>query len=367
MTWIRPLSRQALIAGGVASALALLGILLSGKDQFFRSYLLAFAFWFGIAFGCLGIQMIHALTGGRWGTPVMRFSYAASTTLPILGALFLPILLGFSSLYPWARPEAASDPVLVHKAPYLNIPFFIARALLCFAAWIALSQLLYKRAVARGIDRPASDKMRALSGPGILVLAITMTLAAIDWLMSLDPHWFSTMFAVIVMVGQLLSGMCFVVAALVLVAAREESDVSRDALHDLGNMMLVFTMLWAYTSFSQYLIIYAGNVSEDVPFYVHRAYGGWQHVGVALILLHFTVPFLVLLSRRSKRSTEMMVRVALGVLAMRLVDLFWMTAPSFSDRLRVHWMDLVLPIAIGGIWLWYFLRRLSLVPLPATR
>lgn len=357
--WTEPLMKQAGLVGVGALALLAVGAAVSGADQFFRSYLIGYVYWLGIAFGCLGIQMIHALTGGRWGPPIQRTLYAASATLPLLAVLFLPLLGGIEALYPWARPEALEDPVLQHKAAYLNVPFFIGRALACLIVWSLLALALYRRAVPR-LGKTSSSKMRVIAGPGLLIGAMTMSVAAIDWLMTLEPHWFSTMFPVIVIVGQLLSAQCFVIAMLVFEKKKTAGEVPIDPLHDLGNLLLLFVMLWAYVSYSQYLIIYAANMAEDVTFYVHRSAGGWQSVAFGLIVLHFAVPFLVLLSRRSKRSPQILGALAGGLLLMRLVEIFWVVGPNFSgDHVSVHWMDLAGFVAIGGLWGAYFFYRLG--------
>lgn len=357
--YTEPLMKRAGLVGVAALGLLVVGAIAGDRDQFFRSYLIGFVFWLGIAFGCLGIQMIHALTGGRWGPPIQRTLYAASTTLPLFAVLFLPLLGGMQALYPWARPEALDDHVLQHKAAYLNVPFFIGRALACLAVWSALAMVLYRRAIPR-LGKTSSAKMRVIAGPGLLIGAMTMSVAAIDWLMSLEPHWFSTMFPVIVIVGQLLSAQCFVIAMLVFDKKKTGGEVPIDPLHDLGNLLLLFVMLWAYVSYSQYLIIYAANMAEDVTFYAHRSAGGWQSVAFGLIVLHFAVPFFVLLSRRSKRSPQILGTLAAGLILMRFVELYWVTAPNFyGDHVSFQWMDLAGVIAVGGVWSAYFFHRLG--------
>ena len=357
--WAEPLMKRAGAIGVGALGLLIVGGLAGGMDQFFRSWLIGYVFWLGLAFGCLGIQMIHALTGGRWGPPIRRTLYAGSTTLPLLTVLFLPLFGGLQALYPWTRPEAAHDPIIQHKAAYLNVGFFSVRALVCLAIWNVLAFALYKAAIPR-LNKGSSPKMRRIAGPGLLIGAMTMSVAAIDWLMTLDPHWFSTMFPVIVIVGMLLSAQCLVIGMLIFEKKQTGGKVPIDPLHDLGNLLLLFVMLWAYVSYSQYLIIYAGNMSEDVPFYVHRSTGGWQAVAFGLIVLHFAVPFLVLISRRSKRSPQILGSLAAGVLVMRFVEIFWVVAPEFyGHQVTLHWMDLVAWVAIGGIWCAFFLHRLS--------
>jgi hypothetical protein len=350
--------KTALVAGAVGMGACVIGALVSGPDAFFQAYLVGVIFWIEIAFGCLGIQMIHALTGGGWGMLARRPLYAGSSTMPFCALAFLPLLAGLPRLYPWARPEVvAADKLIQHKAAYLNGPFFAARAVLYFAVWSTLALVLFQRAKRRDGKPSTGRSMRMIAGPGILASGLTMTFAAIDWLMSLDPHWFSTMFGLLVIVGSLLGALCF--SILVVTSETSEEDISKDRLHDLGKLLLVFVMLWAYLSFSQYLIIYAGNMAEDVPFFVHRSHGGWQHLALGLIVLHFAVPFVVLLTRRTKRSPKALRAVAVGILGMRLIELFWFAAPNFrGHHIKVTFLDVAAPVGIGGFWLFWFSRRL---------
>jgi hypothetical protein len=198
------------------------------------------------------------------------------------------------------------------------------------------------------------------------VYGVTMTLAAVDWAMSLEPHWFSTMYGVIFVVGQALSTLAFAIVASSWLHKREPFRrwLSADHFHDLGNLMFAFVLLWAYTTFSQFLIIWSGNVSEETPWYLARTRGGWQGAALALALFHFVLPFLLLLWRRIKRNTSVLPWVALLLLAMRFVDVFWLVAPAFHpEGLVVHWLDVVVPIAIGGFWVAFFVQNLKGRPL----
>ncbi len=347
------------VAGLAACAVGFAAFGPDVRQQFFRSYLLGFVFVFGIAFGCLAVQMIHALTGGRWGMAVRRPLIAASSTLPLLGVMFVPLLAGMKVLYPWARPEAANDALLVRKALYLNVPGFAIRAVILFALWSALATVAYKRALDGGLGKPASAQLRVVSGPGLLFCALSMTVAAIDWLMSLDPYWSSTMFSAIVMVGQLLSAIAFVVSILLLEASARDSEIPIDAMHDLGNLLLVFVMIWAYFSYSQYLIMYASNIAENAPYFVRRSNNGWQYLSIALIVLHFAVPFLLLVSKRSKRRPKILRAIAAGILVMRLVENYWVIGPNFHHQgFTASLLDVAAPVGLGGVWLWFFLKRL---------
>lgn len=354
-----PLQRNALIVAGVGALGCGVGIAVSGLPQFFRSYLVGFIFVFGFSFGCLCLQMLHTLSGGAWGVLARKPFHAASSTMPVVALLFVPVIIGMKSLYPWANPDVvAHDHLIQHKVAYLNQPFFIGRVVFYFAVWCFLALALYRRAARRGSRERASRTMRMIAGPGILASGLTMTFAAIDWVQSLDPHWVSTMLGPLVIVGTLLSSMAFTIIMVTSEERTKADPLPIPALHDLGNLLLVFTLVWAYFSFSQYLIIYAGNMVEDAAWFVHRTEHGWQHIALGLIVLHFAVPFLVLLSRRTKRSPQAVRRVAIGILVMRLVEIFWFAAPNWLHHgVKVHWMDITAPMLVLGLWLFWFSKR----------
>lgn len=357
--------RMALLVGAAALVVCALGAA-SSPAQFFQSYLFAFLFWAGIALGCFALVMLHNLVGGGWGVAVRRLIESGTKTLPLVALLILPLLAGMRHLYIWARPEAvAADELLQHKSPYLNVPFFVGRTVFYFAVWIVIAWLLNKW-TSNGV---AEGRARALSGPGILLFGLTVTFASIDWVMSLEPHWFSTIYGIVFMVGQVLATLAFLIAALMLLArSRPVGDPLRpQSLHDLGNLMLAFVMLWAYVAFSQYLIIWSGNLPEELPWYVKRLRGGWGWFAGALIGFHFILPFLLLLSRQNKRRLGALAAIAGGMIVMRLVDLYWIVTPAFHGRqLHFHWMDLAAPIGVGGIWLAGFAWNLKKQPLPAA-
>jgi hypothetical protein len=363
--------RRALMVGGVAVAVCIIGAIFN-LDQFFRSYLVAYVFWLGITLGCLAILMLQHMSGGAWGLVIRRLLESATRTFPLLALLFLPIALGVRSLYIWALPPAdASEALkhaLEHKALYLNIPFFLARAIFYFAVWNLMSYFLNKWSLEqdRTGDRPLTTKLQSLSGPGLVLYGLTVTFASVDWMMSLEPQWFSTMYGILIMGGQGLSAMAFIIAVVVALSQyRPLSDVVKPRhLHDLGKLMLAFLMLWAYFSFSQFLIIWAGNLPEEIPWYVRRLQSSWKWLGLALVVLQFALPFVLLLSRDLKRNARRLVIVAVAVIVMRLVDLIWLTGPEFhGGALRIHWMDVLMPIGLGGLWLGYFAHQLKARPL----
>jgi hypothetical protein len=366
---LRRIQHVALIAGLIALGLCGVGACLS-PAQFLRSYLVAYLFWFGIALGCMAILMIHHIAGGAWGAVIRRLLESGTRTLPLMALLFLPLALGLRSLYEWARPEAvAQDAILQHNSLYLNVPFFLARAAFYFAVWLIIALFLNRWSLDQDstTDPAVGRRLELLSRGGLLAVGLTMTFASIDWVMSLDPRWYSTIYGILVMGGQVLGAMAFVIPMTALLARGPLSRVvTAQQFHDLGKLMLAFLMLWAYFAFSQFLIIWSANLPEEIPWYLRRMSAGWQAMSVGLILFHFILPFLVLLSRDVKRRAGTLAAVALFVLLLRFIDVFWLVTPAFSPAaFAVHWMDIVTPVGVGGIWLWVFVWQLQGRPLIA--
>ena len=363
----------ALVAGLAATAAFSAGAAIShDPERFMRSYLLAFLFWVGLALGSTGLLMLHHMVGGGWGLIIRRMLEAASRTLPLMALFSVPILAGLPHLYIWARPEVvAGDKLLQHKAPYLNGPFFIGRTAFYFAVWMLFSHLLSRWSAEqdRTGDPAVLRRMRSLSAPGVLIYGLTVTFAAIDWAMSLEPHWFSTAFGALFIIGQVLSTLALVVIGTMLLGeSKPLSDViTRQRLNDLGNLMLAFVMLWAYISFSQFLIIWSGNLPEEITWYRERLKGGYGAIAVFLLIFHFAVPFLILLSRKVKRRARSLGMLAIALFVIRLVDVFWLVSPvEGTHGVHVSWLDLAAPIGMGGIWLSVFIWQLKgrpLVPL----
>ncbi|HVG18196.1 MAG TPA: hypothetical protein VNI02_04025 [Blastocatellia bacterium] len=366
--------QRALIVGVAGLVLCGLGaVVMQDATQFFRSYLLAFIFWIGIALGSFAILMVQHMSGGAWGLVIRRLLESATRTFPLLLLLFIPIAIGVTRLYVWTNPDAPGlsaemREILHHKQPYLNVTFFLIRAAFYFFVWIGVTYYLNKWSLEQdrtGV-RYLTRKMQVLSGPGLLLYGFTVTFSSIDWVMSLSPEWFSTIWGILFMGGQGLSAMAFMIAALVLLSNRKPlSDVIAPShLHDLGKLMLAFLMLWAYFSFSQFLIIWSGNIPEEAVWYTRRLHTGWRWVGLALVLLHFALPFVLLLSRDLKRSGRTLAIVAIAIIIMRYVDLIWLTGPEFGGgHFAVSWMDLVMPFGVGGIWMAFFLYQLKTRPL----
>ena len=368
------LQRYGLVAAFWGILAGLVGLFLDA-DQFFRSWLVGFLFCLGLSLGPLALLMLQHLSGGHWGLAGRRVFEAASRNIPFVALLFVPLAFGLPRLYTWAQPGAGTDHVVQQKALYLNVPFFLGRAILYFVIWSACSWLLNSWSAAQDRGEVAvhpSDtrRFRTVSAPGLLVYVITMTFASVDWIMSLDPHWYSTIFGLIFVVSQGLAGLALVISVLALLLNVEPyASYLRPGLHflDLGKLLLAFVMLWAYLSFSQLLIIWSGNLPEEITFYANRFRGGWQYVSLLVLSGHFALPFVLLLSRDLKRRPRLLAQVAIWILVMRVVDLIWYVEPMFPHgRFPIHWMDVALPVGLAGIWLFLFARNLrsrALLPL----
>lgn len=356
-----------LVAGGIGAVM--------NPSQFFQSWLVGFIFLLGLALGSLGLLMLQHLSGGQWGLVGRRVFEASARTLPLLAVLFIPILFAMPTLFEWARPEVvAGDGILQKKAPYLNVPFFTGRAIFYFLFWIFCGWMLTKWSAAQDRGTESTDaagmvRFRTLSAPGILVLVLTITFATTDWVMSLDPHWFSTIFGLMFTAGFGLSALALTIAVLASIGPEGAlaGILTKRHFHDLGKLLLAFTMLWAYLNFSQFLIIWSGNLPEEIPWYVERLRGGWGVVAIALVIGHFFLPFMLLLSQDLKKRPQLLARVAMFILAMRLVDTIFLISPTFAhEGFPIHWMDIAIPAGLLGVWLFLFarfLRSRALAPL----
>ena len=367
------LQQRALTVGGVALLVSILGAVRT-PGLFYQSYLMSFMLILGLTLGSLGLVMLQHLTSGHWGIIIRRPLESATRTLPLLVAFFLPIMfVGMKYLYgAWLDPERVKEePLSDFQQKYLTHGGFITRAVIYFAIWLLLMALFNswsKQQDANQTDRALRRRLKMLAGPGIILYVFVMSFAAIDWVMSLSPHWASTIYGFLFVAGQLISSMSLMIAVVVLLARAEPfaSVLQKRHLHDLGKLLLAFVMLWAYFDFSQLLIIWSGNLPEEISFYRTRLYGGWGVVAVIVLVFHFFVPFFLLLSEEVKRNAKVLPKIAVWLIFMRLVDLFWMTRPEFTSRAVPTWLDVVLPIALGGLWLGYFafnLKQLPLLPL----
>lgn len=364
--------QRALLVGIAGILLSITGLLLDGWTEFLRSYLFAYLFWTGMGLGCLGILLMHHTVGGKWGMLIRRMCEAGSRTVPYMILLLIPVLVSLPTLYSWARPEAAKDPVIAGKALYLNVPGVIIRTIFYFAVWTFYAYKLSKWSSEQDVSGDARliDKMRALSAPGLVVFTFVTTFAFIDWIMSLEPHWFSTVYGAMFLIGQMLESFAFVIALVIVLGDRPplRQYVTKQHLHDLGNMMFAFMVLWAYLSFSQFIITWAGNLPDEIPWYLSRLRGGWGWVALAIVIFHFATPFVLLLMRGIKRHADRLLKVCILMIAVRIVDVYWIVEPAFyGQKINIHWLDFVTPLAVGGLWLAAFFWQLKSRPLVPLR
>ena len=369
------LRQRGIVVGGAGLVLAAIGLVLRPGDLM-PSWLIGFLFCTGLSLGSLSLLMMQHMSGGNWGLVSRRIFEAGSRLLPYCVLLFLPVAIFAPKLFLWAQGPAVvqADEILKFKQPYLNLPFFWIRAAVYFLVWFGCAMLLNRWSAQQdrgeaGVTERDTLRFRVISAPGLLIYVVLMSLAAVDWIMSLDPHWYSTIFGFIMVAGQALTALSFAVAVLALFATREPMNQVLKAghFHDLGKLMLAFVMLWAYFSFSQFLIIWAGNLPEEIPFYLRRFDGGWGFFSLVLAFGHFVLPFCLLLSRDLKRRPHMLARVAWFIIAIRLVDLIWLVAPNFNPNtggfMPVTLANIGVPLALAGVWLVLFAQQLGRLPL----
>jgi len=368
--------RRVALVVGVAGLAICAWSALTDTATFFQAYLLAFAYVAAVTLGSLSILLIQHTVTGRWGLAIRRHLEAATRLLPLIAVLFIPVVLGLHHLYGWADPAVvAGSAVLQRKVAYLNVPGFIGRAVLYFAVWLTLAYILnrWSRRQDTITDVNLPIRFRQLAAPGLVAYALTVTFASFDWLMSLEPEWYSTMFGVQFFAGGALAAMS--VTILVLSRTAKQGPLAAilkpETIGDLGNLTLAFTLFWTYVTFSQFLIIWSGNLPEEVPWYWDRVNGGWQYVGISLGLLQFIVPFLCLLPRSNRRDLRRLARLAAFILVMRFADLLWIVGPTFSPGLfRFPLVNVGAMAMLGGLWFWLYagqLGRLPLLPLKDAR
>lgn len=363
--------RRAGLLGVAALAASLAGAVFD-TGRFFEAYLVGFALVLGAGLGTTALLMLHHLVGGGWGRVSRRILEAGSRTLPLVALAFLPIAAGAFSLYEWTRAEEViRDPVLEHKSAYLNYGFFVARAAVFFGVWLAGARLIDRWAESADAGSGGLDRLQKACAAGILIYVLTMSFAAIDWVMSLSPHWYSTIFGLLTISGQVLTALSVTSIAVVAFSSLGPLNevVTSRHLHDLGNLILTFVMLWAYLSFSQFLLIWSANLPEEIPYYLVRTAAGWEWAAGLLIVFHFAVPFALLLSRRMKRTGRTLASIAAALVVMRWLDLYWIIVPAVRGTARLHWLDVTTPVALASLWAWSFLgelpRRGLVAPQPA--
>jgi hypothetical protein len=352
-----------MIAGVLGVVLAVAGFFMSGIDQFYQAYLVAYTFWMGVILGSMALLMVQHLSGGVWGIILRRPFEAAVRTLPIMTVLFLPIVFGMNSLYHWTHPDP-NDTVIQLKIAYLNPTAFLIRQVIYFAIWNTICFLLTKWSAEhdRTGDPALVNKMSKLSGAGLLIYGLSVTFAMVDWTMSVNPHWFSTIWGMLYAGGQGLSAFAFGIIVLLMLAQTAPLNrvLTSDHFHDLGKLLFAFLMLWAYLSFSQFLIIWSANLPEEIPHYLDRWENSYRYLSVFIVVGHFILPYALLLSRDLKRNMGKLRIIATWILLARVADYYWHIVPELrTGGLQISLLDVALPLALGGIFISLFVSQLG--------
>ncbi len=358
------LGTGALVLGLVGLGASAIGYV-QDKDQFYHSYLVAFFFWLTVALGSLFFILLHHLTRANWSTVLRRLSESIMSTIPFMLVLFVPILFGLHDLYHWSHEDAvATDQLLQLKSPYLNVPFFLIRVAFYFTVWTvaAFALIKFSNKQDRGHEDSLYIKMRKVSAPGLLLFAFTLTFAAFDWLMSLEPHWYSTIFGVYIFSGTFIAAIAFTI---IMVAYQIKQGVLKGVItvehrHNLGKLLFAFTVFWAYIGFSQYLLIWYANIPEETFWFLQRWEGSWKIVSIILPIGHFGLPFLMLIPRAAKRSFGWLLFMAVYMLIMHYIDIYWIVMPNhLKQNAAWGWVDLSTFVGIGGIFVWLFWRKFT--------
>jgi hypothetical protein len=364
---LRRWQRVALFFGILLLIISIIGAFFS-PAEFFHSYLFSYLFWIGLTLGSMAIVMIQYLTGGAWGVITRRTLESAMRTLPLLVLLFIPVVIGIPNLYDWAHIDRVhNDPALLHRYIYMNPLVFIFRAAAYFIIWMVFAYFLDKWSGVEDAQGDQTTRLARLSAPGLIVYVFTVTFASIDWAESLTSHWSSTIWGFVFVVGQGLTAISFAIVAMALLSRRAPmSDaVKTSHFHDLGKLLLMFVMLWGYLAYSQLIIVWSGNLTNEIPWYLPSFGTSWGWIGgLGLILFQFLIPFLLLLSKTLKKNPILLSSVVGILIFMRFVDLFWIVMPQFyKNGFRLHWLNFSVPLALGGIWIAAFLWQLKKRPL----
>ena len=367
------------LVGAVTAALGIVVCAILGfgnPKQFYFSYLVSFLFFLSLALGGLFFVLIQYASQGGWGIVLRRIGETVFATLPVMAVLFLPIVFGMHDLYHWSVPGASEhDPFLAWKKPFLNVPFFLLRALIYFTCWSFIALLYYRLSRRQDTtgDHAISGRLRKLAGPAIIVLALTQTFASVDWIMSLTPHWYSTMFGVYFFAGSFVGfiALLAVMAVAMRGAGLLDTVISTEHLHDVGKFLFAFTAFWAYIAFSQFFLMWYANLPEETILYKARLEGSWKSVSILLMVGHFAVPFLFLMGRAVKRRGWTLAVGGVWLLIMHFIDLYWQIMPSLHpEGVRVSVLDVAAFLAIGGCFVasvGWLMRRQALVPVRDPR
>jgi hypothetical protein len=372
---VESLQTRAMFIGIVGVAASVAGAVIS-PETFYSAYLTVFMWALGMSLGCMAVLMLYHLVGGGWGTVARRTLEAGMMTMPLMAVLFVPIWLNLPRLYEWARPGSfAKNSKLAEIAhSYLNSNGILVRAALYFTLWLLMAFLLRRWSTEQDTPEGGAKstlRFRALSAPGLVVYSLSFSFACVDWVMSLQARWISTIYGLIFIAGQALAAYCLVVLTETILGKRKPMSeyLKATEIHDHGKFMLAFVMVWAYFNFSQWLIIWSGNLPDEITWFLRRINGSWGYVALAIVVFHFAVPFVLLLSVRLKRQTSSLVWIASWLIIMRLVDIFWHIEPAQSlqhNSFHISWTFFAAIAGVGGLWSAYFFHNLRSRPLLAV-
>jgi hypothetical protein len=361
--------QQRFLIAGIVLLVAAIADGIRVPEQFFRSYLLAYMFWIGLSLGCAAFLLLNYLTGGFWGLPVKRPLEAGVRTLPLMTVLLVPLLFGMRALFPWMHPGiVAANPELQFKSVYLNLPFFLGREAIYFAFWLWIAYRLshWSSEIDRTGDPAYESRLEGMSGWALVVYGLTVTFFSVDWVMSLESYWFSTIWGLIFIVIQVQAGIAFSVLVARFLGNYDPVDkaITPPRFNDLGNLLLTFVILWAYLAFSQFLIIWSGDLITEIPWYISRMGHGWEILAAIILVLYFAAPFFLLLMKTLKRQATILARLCAAILFFNFLDLFWMIVPAFHpNHPHFYLLDALLTLGMGAIWMAVYIWKLKSFPL----
>lgn len=358
---------KALILAAILLGVSLIGLFTGNTATFYQSYLIGYFYAICFALGCLGLLCVQHLSGGGWGIAIRRMLEAGAKTIPFFAILFIPIILGSHHIYEWTHHDVVQNNHILHqKEPYLNMPFWLIRTAFYFIFWITVTYGLSRMSLRQDKtgDPSISDRMTLWSGPALLFNILICTFASVDWFMSTEPEWYSTIYGMLFIAQQAVSVISFMIVIGVLLSAVAPMDkvIVPKHLHDLGKFLLAFTMLWAYFSFSQYIIVWAGNLPEETTWYLKRIRGFGEYMAYFIVVAHFLLPFIILLSRDLKRRASAIAKIAGFMIVMRLIDAVWFIAPGFTKGIgnfHLNWMHFVLPLGMFALFIGLFMMNLK--------
>jgi hypothetical protein len=368
--------RNTLAFIALASILACVAGYFTNPARFFQSYTVAFAYTTYIGVGAFFFVMVQFLTGSAWSVTMRRIMENVMMTIPIGLLLFVPLVLGMKEIYPWMdAAKVAADPVIKSKSAFLNQNFFIVRGIIYFALWSLWAGSIYRQSTKQDTEKSIRQMHIASkwSAPGLFLAVVVGSISSFDWLMSLEPTWYSTIFGLVTLTGGALA--FFSVVTLVSLGFRRagvlSNSITQEHYHDLGKWMFALTAFYTYCAFSQYMLIWYSNIPEETIWYRHRLEGGWFSISILMPFLRFLIPFFLLLCRAAKRSLKMVAFIAVWSLVVEFIDLYWIVMPTYyKNGPQFHWLDiatLAATVSICGLMFWSRFKKHKMAPVGDLR